>query len=62
MKAIEINKTNFYTQFIIFNEYGRSMAIVKVANDSKDCYEVEMIEKAPIDLLSVFDFIRANWR
>ena len=62
MKAIQINKNNFYTEFIIFNEYGRSTAIVKVDNASNTCYEVEMLEKVPVELLSVYDFIKANWR
>ena len=62
MKQIEINKNDFYTQYAVYNEYGRLMAILNVTNDSKDCYKVEMMEKAPIDLLSVYDFIRANWR
>lgn len=62
MKTIQINKTDFYTQFAIFNESGRIIAIAKVENTNKDCYEVEMIDKSPVELLAVYDFIRVNWR
>lgn len=62
MKAIQINKTDFYTQFAIFNESGIIVAIVKVEHEINNCYEVVMMDKSPSQLLTIYDFIRANWR
>lgn len=62
MKATKISNNGFSSQFIIFGERKQPIAIVKVTNESKECFEVEMLEKTPMDLFDVYDFIRANWR
>lgn len=56
-----LTTTVFYTQYAIYNE-SEILAIVKVTNDGNLCYEVEMLSKNPTHLLSVFDFIRLEWR
>ena len=60
MTKIQINKTNFYTQYAIFEE-GVLIAVVKVSPENTP-YQVEMMEKSPSYLLAVFDYLRANWR
>jgi len=62
MKTAKISNNEFSSKFIIFGERKQPLAIVSVTNDSKECFEVEMLEKTPMDLFIVYDFIRANWR
>lgn len=57
-----ITITEFYTQYALINEAQRVIALVKVSHFNKCAYEVEMLDKAPSQLISVFDYIRANWR
>lgn len=56
-----LTTTVFYTQYAIYNE-SEILAIVKVTNDSKTCYEIEMLNKSPSELLNVYDYIRLEWR
>lgn len=57
-----ITITEFYTQYALINENQRVIALVKVVKDNNSAYEVDMLEKAPLYLIAVFDYIRVNWR
>lgn len=60
MREIKINGNDFFNQYAIY-DLGRVVAIVKVERGSNQCYEVEMINKSPLLLLQVYDFIRLKW-
>ena len=60
MREFKINENDFFNQYAIY-DVGRVVAIVKVERGSNQCYEVEMLNKSPILLLQVYDFIRLKW-
>ena len=60
MREIKINENDFFNQYAIY-DVGRVVAIVKVERGSNQCYEVEMLNKSPILLIQVYDFIRLKW-
>ena len=60
MREIKINGNAFFNQYAIY-DVGRVEAIVKVERGSNQCYEVEMLNKSPILLIQVYDFIRLKW-
>ena len=60
MREFKINENDFFNQYAIY-DVGRVVAIVKVERGSNQCYEVEMLNKSPILLIQVYDFIRLKW-
>lgn len=60
MREFKINENDFFNQYAIY-DVGIVVAIVKVERGSNQCYEVEMLNKSPILLIQVYDFIRLKW-